>query len=329
MSLVDAFLSLPRPQLPGSYTSVHDTGQRCRVARSYQGHPCLLLRFDSEHGISAGRSLATLSYRPPAVVHLISTDGAEKSSKVAILECKTTDSDVIRYFYRVMASVVVNDERTAKESVFERALDAIISLFRALQRPARKSIQGLWAELALIAWSEDPSAAVAAWHSDPEQLHDFAAGSFRVEVKSTLKTLREHAVGLDQLSSMSPGRTLLVSFQLREAIDGASIEDLISAILPRLADHSDSRARLEIVAGESLGSDWRSASEIRFALCDAREKLRVYWGDEVPSVAQPLPPEIKEVRFVVDLSSTRSIALSAARSVAPLFASLLPAEHPK
>lgn len=324
MSLFETFLALPPPTAAGAFSAERDTGQRCRVARSHDGHPCLLIRFATDSSTSTGRTLATLSYRPPSLLSLVAADGTQKTAYLSILECKAVDPDVARYFYRVMDSVVIADERTADEPAFERALDAIVNLFRALQKPAKKSVQGLWAELALIAWSADPVAAISAWHSDPAALHDFSAGAFRVEVKSTMKSLREHSVGLDQLSAMSPGRTLLVSFQLHESGEGESVEDLLGHIRSRLTAAGDSRARLEIIAGESLGQDWKDANDVRFDPRHARERLRAYWGDQVPSVTQPVPPEVKAVQFVVDLSSTPNTDLDEARAAAPLFAALLP-----
>jgi hypothetical protein len=319
-ALLDAFLALPTPAGDASYSAEVDRGRRCRVGRSSQGHPVLLLSFSREGGSSAMR-LATLEYRPPADVEIV---GESRTARLAILECKTADPQLVAYFFRIVNAVIVEDDRTASEEYFTTTLDAIVALFRALQRPGLRTVQGLWAELAVIAWARRPDVAISAWHSDSHELHDFSAGSFRLEIKSTARSLREHSFLLDQLSSMGPGTTLIASLLLVEDKHGTSLGDLVELIRSRVGTLHDVQRRLEVIIGEGLGQSWKDAGDVRYNFDEARASLRIYRTEQIPTVPQPLPAGVRDVRFTADLSSSPWLALPEARSIAGLYGDLLP-----
>lgn len=73
------------------------------------------------------------------------------------------------------------------------AVAKLVELFRALEAPPRTSLQGLWCELLLIGRASNIRQAAAAWHADPNALHDFVAWRQRVEVKSTTGPHRARA----------------------------------------------------------------------------------------------------------------------------------------
>jgi Putative PD-(D/E)XK family member, (DUF4420) len=207
--------------------------------------------------------------------------------------------------------------------VFEAGLEAVVSIFRSLQQPAEKTIQGLWGELALIAWAAEPVTAVSAWHSSPRALHDFGAGDDRVEVKSTTRAVREHTFRLEQLIGGVPAKILVVSMILVEREDGASVNDLVETIRSRVGGGEPAR-RLEAVVASSIGRDWREADEVRYDLERAREDVRFYWATQIPTPSADLPPAVKDVRFTVDLSSVQATLISDARGAGPLAAAMLP-----
>ena len=197
------------------------------------------------------------------------------------------EADLGAYFFRIVNSVLLNDPNASTEEGFENALDTVVSLFRALQRPGLRTVEGLWAELAVILWAADPVAAMSAWHSSPRALHDFSAGSFRLEVKASLSGLREHAFLLDQLETLGGGATVAASILLDETAGGASVFNLVEAIGTRIG--IESAARLQTIVANSLGSGSREAGQIQFSLEGARASLRLYRGEDVPTVLQPLP----------------------------------------
>ena len=318
------FQALPRPSSPGAYR-VEPAAGVCRVARNHDGQPAVLFAFPSGQQASAPRRLAMISYEPPRSLALSRDGEVLETARLAILECRTADPQLAAYFFRVVDSVLLDNGRLVDEARFDSALDAVVTLFRALQRPGIRSIQGLWAELAILAWAADPGLALSAWHSSPRALHDFSAGSFRLEVKSTLKSVREHTFLLDQLASMAPGITIVASLMLAEADDGVGVHELVEQISARAGRGTEATKRLEAIVAESLGQSWREAGDTRFSIEAARRSLLLYQAERVPTIPQPLPPAIKDVRFVADLSNVPPTGLDEARALGPLFGAVLPA----
>ncbi len=324
MDLWCTYRELPRPSSDRSYTIAHGSGA-LRIARSFANEPVLLI--SATGGGMAPRRLANLTFEPPREMLVDHADGKSEPACYARLVCTAADIEIQRYFCRVIGIFfgVVGDEgrRAPSAQEIERTLDSLTALFSALNRAPQQSVQGLWAELAVIYWARDPEAAISSWHSDPMALHDFALGSYRLEIKSTLGKLREHHFQLDQLNRATVGETIIASLLLEQASDGVGIFDLAGRIGARVSE--EATARLETIIARCLGREWREADadDLRFDLEAARQSLRLYRGEDVPSVHQPLPTGIKRVQFVADLSRVNELPLDQARALAPMYADLL------
>lgn len=322
----DIYSSLPRPAHKGAY-SVESSGCAYRVARSAEDFPALIIEF-RHPASSTPRRLSNLAYIPPSSVDVVGADGSISSDYLAVLECRSVDTDLGQYFFRITQAILTGNESAASEAGFERALDTLVRLFHALRRPATRSLQGLWAELAIIYWSKNPQVAISSWHSTPAALHDFSSGNTRFEVKSTQKPLREHHFRLDQLTASQAGNTLIASLLLKEGPSGESVRGLSDLIASRLEGSSESAARLEAIIAESLGADWKASDDVRFLLDEALKSFRIYKATDVPTVPEPLPVEVKEVHFLSDLSGLPPLNFSRARTFAPLYDDLLPNPDP-
>ncbi len=320
MSLIETFRGLPTPS-KGAYSAEPDTGQRCRVARGTDDRPAILIAFKREVAGAAGVRLANLEYNPPTEVEVV---GSSAQARVAILSCRMPDPDLVAYFFRVAQVLILDDAQTEDEAHFAAALDTIVKLFRAQQRPGIRTVQGLWAELALILWSAKPTVAISAWHSEAHDLHDFSAGSCRLEVKSTIKKLREHAFLLDQIAVSQPGHTVVASLILTEDPKGTTLSDLLDQVRERIHSVHEVEKRLEVIVTESLGTSWKDATGSAFDLEGARASMKLYSAQSIPTVPQPIPAAVKEVRFTSDLSNSPWLEIGKARQIAQLYADLLP-----
>jgi hypothetical protein len=136
--------------------------------------------------------------------------------------------------------------------------------------------------------------------------------------------MREHELRLEQLHEAPGGRTIFASILVSETDDGSTVSDLRALILERIGNDLELIRRLEAIVTQSLGRDWREAANRRFDLDAAREDLRLYLATQIPTIPQPLPAEIKHVRFVVDLSSIEAMLLTDARDVGDWFRDILP-----
>lgn len=323
MDRLELYRTLPRPGSAGSWSAEVANGTAWRVARSHDDHPAILIAFEGPpSSASVSRRLANISYLPPAPVDIVTASGEVNSGRMAVLECRSTDVVLAEHFFRIAGALLIDGSDAPTESALEQSIDAIVTLFRAIQRPGERSIQGLWAELAIIAWAPDPKKALSAWHSSPRALHDFSAGNERLEVKSTTRDLREHSFRLEQLSRHGGAQTIVASFLLIASDDGLSVNDLVRQISERVGA-GESERRLVTIVAQSLGAEWREADNIRFDPTAARDGVRLYLAEHVPSVASPVPVEVKDVRFIVDLSSVPGFEPDAARAKGALFAALL------
>ncbi len=154
-------------------------------------------------------------------------------------------------------------------------------------------------------------------------MHDFANGGARLEVKSTTKGLREHTFLLDQLELSEDGQVLIASMMLTESTGGCSVFDLVKVISAKLAS-LQARNRLETIVADCLGTSFEAVEEHLYDIDAARESLLFYRAAEVPTCLLPLPPEVKEVSFTADLSTTQPISLADSRTLSPQFRDLLP-----
>ncbi len=323
------FQALPRPSSAAAFT-IDNSTSRVRIARSFANHPALMIAVvDDDHNLTP-RRLANLTFTPPTEMLVARTDGSVEHARFAVLECIAEDPELGRYFCRVLSAFFAEgDVLTSGASMtaeLERVLDGIASLFRSLRRPGKTTVQGLWAELAIIRWASAPERAISAWHSEVTQLHDFGVGAFRLEVKSTEKRLREHFFRLDQLSSATAGATIVASLMLQRSSHGPSVLELVTDIVS-LVGH-EAAMRLETIVADSLGEAWRDAEtdDVRFDLDATKATLQCYRVDDIPQVPQPLPSGIKHVSFSSDLSASPSLPLADARALAPFYNDLLPPE---
>lgn len=274
---------------------------RYRVARQGDGAAAFLIQVEEEGGSRPGEQLANLSYFPRVRLRVERHDGVEEGG-YSVLSCRSSDLDLRRYFFRVVAALLEELGGSPSVAAADAGIRRLLELFRALENPGKRSLQGLWAELLLIARSQDPCFAACAWHAEPAAMHDFAAGNDRLEVKSTSRIIRQHHFRLEQLASPPGGRLVVASVMLTSSEDGVTIRELVERVSSLLPADTEHRSRFEAIVASSIGSDWRLISTAGFDEDLAVASLRFFPGESIPSVARDTPVEVSEVRFLVDLS---------------------------
>jgi len=174
---------------------------RCRIAKDPQGNPALLFtaRTVSRSIVDPPFDLRNLSFLPRCVCRVQVQDERESLETLAVLKCLSEDQMLRQYFLRSMSGFISTLPIAPTEGDVAVAVRKLVDLFRALEAPARKSLQGIWCELFLISRSHNIRQVATAWHPDPHALYDFVAGLQRVEVKSCSNSLRAHYFSLDQL----------------------------------------------------------------------------------------------------------------------------------
>jgi hypothetical protein len=275
------------------------------LGKSVNGQPALLIN----------STAATTGAPPPPInlEHLIVDHGLECQVQqltgpvlrgvFSVLQCVDADRLLQEYFLRSVVPIIHGLPVAPSYADIARAVNALAELFQRMASPAKKPIQGLWAELCVIAVSKSPRILIKAWHSTPSDRYDFSSGSERIEVKSASGSERIHHFSFEQLQPAEGIRLLVASMFVNEADDGLNAFDLVDKIRHRLSGEIQRIGRVDQVVGSTLGSSWRQASEMRFDFEEATASLRYYEPSVIPSIQGPLPAGVSHVRYQSDLSA--------------------------
>lgn len=239
------------------------------------------------------------------------SDGAIEPGIFTVITCSSHDAVLRSYFLSVAGLIVESSVQPLSTTQLQSNVEAFVELFRSLQQPARKSAQGLWAELVLILRSRRPDALIRAWHTQPGERFDFCIESDRVEVKSTVGPHRKHHFSQAQLDVPQGTNVVVASMFVERAGGGVSVRALVDRIGARISSEPDLLLRIESVVAATLGSSIRASSAESFDLERAEGSLQFFAGPTVPHMPGPIPPAISDLRFVVDLGGVPPVDLQA------------------
>lgn len=285
------FCAQPVPGFPG-----------CAVGKDTSGNPVLLIQADNAQPGTA----APLVLEHLAVIHLVScriqkADRGDQDGTLSVVRCTESDRAFHEYFLRSLHPVIASLPRSPSRQQISDAIERLVDLFRKIAEAPRKTIAGLWAELLVIGRAHDPSALLSCWHAVPEERFDFVCGAERMDVKAASGGLRVHHFSLEQVRPPPSTHVMIASVLVERAEGGSSVADLVDAIRSRISD-PNMLIRLDSVEAQAIGEDWRSMQQAHFDLQFAIRSLRFFDAASIPAVPIPLPPEIADVHFRVDLT---------------------------
>jgi hypothetical protein len=298
-----------------------------RLAKDANGSPCLLIRQSPPRASSAPIRLENLliSFDVPCTVAHPARE--PERDTFTIIRCTASNPALFPHFLKILSPMIVALGPTPTRAAVRRAISGLVELFQALAAPAKKTIQGVWAELLLIRLASDPHAMAAAWHRDPLEHFDFATGSQRIEVKSSSLRRRAHHFSLVQLTPPQGTRVLVASLFVERSGGGASVQRLFESVRELLASSAELTAHFDATFYASLGSGWEEAMNEAFDWELARESLAFFDTGGIPTVAIPIPPSVSDVRFCSDLSSTIPLQRDDLLAAGGIFAAGLPGTH--
>lgn len=220
---------------------------------------------------------------------------------------KTENENLQKYFIDVFCLILKNLPANASPADIKKEIHAFIKLFRMLSDSPQKDIQGLWAELFVIAQSKNPDYLLKAWHVSPSDKYDFNDGSDKLEVKSTCKMRRIHHFALEQLTTNKTSELVVASVIVIETGIGMNLVDLRDLISKRIKA-KDLLVKLDEIIIRTLRSSIDRISEICFDYKQAEESLRFYDSKKIPKIPMNvIPPQVAEVHFSVDLTDVTSL----------------------
>jgi hypothetical protein len=219
---------------------------------------------------------------------------------VAVIATKSREGWLVKTFLELIAMLFDTGVNSEPESV-KKLITDLVSLFRALTQPSRKSTQGLWGELFLIDQSTDVNLAVGSWHTTPNDRYDFAHSHERVEVKTTTGP-RIHMFSHAQLIPVEGLRVTIASLVLSISDVGATCADLVLQILPKLKSESARRLFVDQVV-RTLGDSWNNTGSLKYDLDHAKQGLRYFNVLDVPKILETVPPNVHGLKYQSDLQA--------------------------
>jgi hypothetical protein len=300
--ILSAFAALMPSPRDGSSTVSYFTlrieaTNRHFIAKSEQGHPVLLI----ETYLPVGAYPASLKLENLTVMHgyagTMKTPDGEVTGVFSIVECRVTDEAVIGSFLRLSSHLLNGLPELPEPRAVAIEVRKLVQIFQALRQPAAKSVQGLWAELFVLANSPDLPKWAAAWHVDPMERYDFAMQRLRVEVKSSGNRMRRHHFSHEQLHPPSDIELWVASVFVERSTAGSDCLELLQRIQSYLS--GDAVFEIESKVIKTLGSDYLKAREFRFDDELAMDSLSFVPSGSIPRIPDDLPDAISEVRYAV------------------------------
>jgi Putative PD-(D/E)XK family member, (DUF4420) len=279
--------------------------EKHRLAKDTDNTPSLLISVTD--GLEAKRPI------PIKLEHLIvqydvdcrisQSDGSIEEGQFTIVRCIGADKALHIYFLHCIGAILVSLGTMPSRLDIAYAIKNLTTLFRSMTEKPRKSIQGLWAELFLIARAHDVATMVAAWHITPEDRYDFNSGNQRIEVKSTASRRRHHFFSLEQLNPPSDTTLFIASLFMEYAGAGASVMELAEQVRERISGDPELLLHMDQIISSTLGENWRDALEARFDLELAEDSLAFFEVSTIPTVDRNLPSGVSDVKFRSDLTN--------------------------
>ena len=176
--------------------------------------------------------------------------------RFSVVKCVEADDLLHDRFFDAIETLLRSLGETPAAEQLRQVLAGLIELFRLANQPSRGTVQGLWAELWLIAGARDPEVLLDAWHAEPTDAYDFNSGPDRIEVKSAGQRIRRHHFSHRQLTPPAGTRLVICSLFVESSGGGPTVAALIERIRRRVAKPQALRRLDHVVAG-TLGADWR------------------------------------------------------------------------
>ncbi len=303
-------LDIPKSKkdLPSFFAQNIAGYSKYKLGKDTNSCPALLIALETTELPSVANPilLEHISVTPDANCIVQRADGVTEENHFTIVRCTSTDYVMQAYFLRLLGPIIMEIGEEPSQGMIGSAIQKLVELFRSLSLPARKTIQGLWAELFLIEKSKNPEILINSWHLDKEDNYDFNSGAERIEVKSVAGRIRRHHFSLIQLTPPANVRCLIASIFVERSGAGVSVADLLDRLRMRIQFPS-LIIKTETVISLTLGNAWRKAIEDRFDYELAHDSLDFFDVFAIPTINSVVPPEVTGIHFVADLSQTASI----------------------
>ncbi len=226
----------------------------CFVGRANDGKACILI---------AAAGTARLQQAPIRLECLevlfelpsfIRTAGQTTEGTFTVIRCRAGEREITSYFLSVCETIIrILGERPDRAAI-ANAVNRIAYIFRKLQSPPSKPLNGLFGELFVLAQSAEPLRAIAAWRLSDVSRFDFSTGDVRLDVKTAAGRVRAHTFSYDQCNPPAGTVAIAVSMFVERTAGGISLRDLIGTVESRISADPDLVIKLHDIVAATLGT---------------------------------------------------------------------------
>lgn len=284
-----------------------DLSEKFLLGISEQHTPMFLIDCKFENVI-ADLELECISVLFNKTCKIIDDNSTEMEKICSVIILNSENFEFQSYFLEVIYLMAQNISKEPSPEQIRKEIDKIITLFSYASKPAVKTVQGLWAELLIIAQSQDPDYLIKSWHSSPKSKFDFNDGKDKIEVKSSSRTERIHTFALEQLNPNMNSSLIVASVFVVETGIGKNIDDLRNIILSRISD-IQVQSILDTIIFQTLGEDLQTSLECCYDYQLALDEIRYYRSEYIPKISEDsVPPEVSMVKFSCDMTNVPNVS---------------------
>ncbi|UWQ16686.1 PD-(D/E)XK motif protein [Jannaschia sp. M317] len=288
-----------------------DSAQGLWLSLDAQGQPYLLFEMAEDDG-QPDLKLKSVEVRFACPCDIQLQDGSALSGIYTLVSLANDDPDIIRVFLRLLEEAFLVPGADHSAAAVRDQILSIADLFTRLNDDL-KDVVGLWGELHIIRTAQDVGAAARAWSSSARARYDFMTERFALEVKTTLKSLRQHRFSLEQLRPNADIRVYVASILLTELPGGEAACELIDEIYAAM-DDPNSRASFLRQCLRKGGADVYG-SELRLSTLPDGASIAIFDAGTLPVPSVDGADPISNVRFDLQLEGTEMLASDDRRSV--------------
>lgn len=279
--------------------------QKHKIGISTERYPLFFIECnDIAHSADITLEFISVLFNRPCS---LSENNVQSENTYTIISLKTENRDFQKYFFDVVCIVLEQLPENPTHKQLKKEIQKLIDLFSQFNRPPRKTIQGLWAELFIIEQANNPEYLIQSWHSSSEDKFDFNDGQDKIEVKSTTKVSRIHRFSLEQLNPNKNSNLLIASLFVVQTGKGKNIFDLIDSICKRVQS-IELQFRLNEIVSQTLGNDLDKVFDSYFDYQQACDTLAFFDFKDIPAIKNDaIPNEISNIHFDCDLSNISAV----------------------
>jgi hypothetical protein len=304
------------PPASGNFAGAPIPATPHHIAKDSRGRPAVLLAAQPTDVRPASIILENLRIEHGLRCRISQPPDRQLDDRFSVIQCQSEDPILQRCFLDLCSTILGELDANPTQRSIADNIDRMALLFRAMEQPSQRSVQGLWGELLLIVHSRDPLALAQAWHNDACERYDFAAGEQRLEVKTCADRSRVHFFSQEQTNPATDVQCVVVSVFTEVSTGGRTLGSVWDESRALVGESPELRARLDEVSFSALGSSWREARLIAYDEQLALSSLMLYDVRDIPRI-EATPDGVTDIRFRSNLTLGRTLQ-SANRPTLPL-----------